>query len=279
MSILIGKRLYKIRKERNISQKDLCDGLCSVASLSRIESGEQVPSRSLIKALYQRCGYKAPVNDVTASDAELLRDNLIKQISVDIFSCNYKDVDILLKKYENISKQMNKFEQQGHTVLSLINKSNKTGYTLEIKNKLLETFLLTHPNFCIEDLQTKKIYLTSTEITILTSIANADKSLAKPQETINILSFLKSYIKRNIIDEEEKAQHLPATLLNLAGFYDDMGDYKKAISLTREGMKLCAKYGKILLPMNIVNYGFFLARNGNVEQGINNIKDSLIFFE
>ncbi len=51
-----GDLLIAIREEKNISQKDLCLGLCSQAELSRIEKWERVPNRLLLNALFQRLG-------------------------------------------------------------------------------------------------------------------------------------------------------------------------------------------------------------------------------
>mgnify|MGYP002621085375 FL=1 len=275
----LGKRLYKLRLERKISQKDLCDGLCSIPSLSRIESGDQVPSRKLLESLYQRCGYKAPVNDVPATDVELQRDNLETEISLCFLKNGNNDIDTLLDEYKNCSEKMNKFEEQNYILFSLISKAKKLGYTFEQKKSLLDAFLLTHPNFQIEDLYSKKIFLTATEITIINNIAIADIKLSKQKEAIAIFEFLKNYIENNIIDEEEKAKIYPAIILNLASLYDDIGNYKKAVKLMKESIKICANYGKFLLAPCITNYGFFIARNGNIDTGISILKDGLLFFE
>ena len=36
----VGRMLYMLRKEKAMSQEELCRGLCSVATLSRVEKGE-----------------------------------------------------------------------------------------------------------------------------------------------------------------------------------------------------------------------------------------------
>lgn len=275
---LTGSRLYKLRKERKISQKDLCDGLCAISSLSRIETGTQVPSRKLIAALYQRCGYKAPVDDIPITESELIRDNIEAQLCV---NSNNKQIDSLLDEYKNCSPQMNVFEEQKYILHSAINNSRKYGYTLEIKETFLKAFLFTHPNFKLADLEKDdlKLFLTKTEIVILNSIGNADIGLSKTKEAILIFSFLKNYFEKNIFDENEKTDNYPIILLNLSGLYDDIGEYEKSIELTETCIKLCAKYGKENLPAVITNYGFFIARQGNIEKGIKIIKDGLLFFE
>lgn len=54
--ILLGMRIKSIRKELNISQGDFCKRLnieLSIASLSKIEKGQQLPSAEFIKAVIE----------------------------------------------------------------------------------------------------------------------------------------------------------------------------------------------------------------------------------
>lgn len=52
----LGTYIKKRREELNISQEELCEGLCAVSSLSRIENNQQDPSRNLTKNLLERLG-------------------------------------------------------------------------------------------------------------------------------------------------------------------------------------------------------------------------------
>ncbi len=52
----LGDLLLAIREEKNISQGELCKGLCSQPELSRIENWTRKPSRLLLNALIQRLG-------------------------------------------------------------------------------------------------------------------------------------------------------------------------------------------------------------------------------
>lgn len=51
-----GKILTRLRNEKNLGQKILCDGLCSLSVLSRLESGEREPDYLLYDALFTRLG-------------------------------------------------------------------------------------------------------------------------------------------------------------------------------------------------------------------------------
>ena len=52
----IGTYIRKRREEIGISQEDLCEGFCSVSTLSRIENNQQNPTRRLTMNLLERLG-------------------------------------------------------------------------------------------------------------------------------------------------------------------------------------------------------------------------------
>ncbi|MCI9137001.1 MAG: helix-turn-helix transcriptional regulator [Lachnospiraceae bacterium] len=55
----IGKMIYSLRLEKNMSQEDLCRGICSVTTLYRLETGERRPDILVFQALCQRLGKTA----------------------------------------------------------------------------------------------------------------------------------------------------------------------------------------------------------------------------
>lgn len=52
----IGSMIYTLRLQKGISQEDLCRGLCSAATLYRLEMGERRPNILVFNALVQRLG-------------------------------------------------------------------------------------------------------------------------------------------------------------------------------------------------------------------------------
>lgn len=52
----LGKVIKHVRERRGFSQKQLCQGLCTVATLSRFESGEQSPSWDCVHSMLERLG-------------------------------------------------------------------------------------------------------------------------------------------------------------------------------------------------------------------------------
>jgi len=54
MSPQIGLALRRLRKKHNLTQKDLANGICSQAEISKIESGTHSPTVELLYALSRR---------------------------------------------------------------------------------------------------------------------------------------------------------------------------------------------------------------------------------
>ncbi len=50
-NLKFGTKLESVRKLKNMSQKELADGLCSQAQISRIEKNEVIPNAILLKSL------------------------------------------------------------------------------------------------------------------------------------------------------------------------------------------------------------------------------------
>ena len=50
----IGLALRRLRKKHNLTQKDLANGICSQAEISKIESGTHSPTIELLYALSRR---------------------------------------------------------------------------------------------------------------------------------------------------------------------------------------------------------------------------------
>ncbi len=61
--VVVGELLRKCRVEKGITQKDLCEGICSISTLSRIENGEQHPTRSVFNMLVSRMGEDIEYDD------------------------------------------------------------------------------------------------------------------------------------------------------------------------------------------------------------------------
>lgn len=76
----IGTLIKSRREELKISQEDLCAGICSVSTLSRIENGHGVSTQSHATMLLQRLGYYDTTAFIFQSGEEIEMHNLQHKI-------------------------------------------------------------------------------------------------------------------------------------------------------------------------------------------------------
>lgn len=54
LPVSIGNEIKQIRKEKKMTQKELCDGICSQAEISKIENGRNSPTIDLLQQIAKR---------------------------------------------------------------------------------------------------------------------------------------------------------------------------------------------------------------------------------
>ena len=105
----IGDILKEARVRLHISQEELSFDLCSVPTLSRIESGKQVPGRKLVEALFSKMGMAVPAASVPMTKLDLLRGRLEYQIN-DIVATGSYEIAALLEQYRTCGGELNDIE-------------------------------------------------------------------------------------------------------------------------------------------------------------------------
>ncbi|WP_285801183.1 helix-turn-helix domain-containing protein [Exiguobacterium sp. s193] len=78
----IGNQIKRIRKEKKMTQKELCDGICSQAEISKIENGRNSPTIDLLQEIAKRL--RVPMSllfqDRFESEAYREIDNLLSRL-------------------------------------------------------------------------------------------------------------------------------------------------------------------------------------------------------
>lgn len=268
---LIGGMIKEFRIRRRLTQEDLAD-VCSVASLSRIENGSQVPSRRLVEALFQKMGFSTHSNDVPTTITELRRHNLECQMSKIVANGHY-EIKKLLEEYKNCSKTMNEFEEQAYLFYSAVYETEHGISHEKVLEKYTKALNLTFPDYWeVQKSKKREIFLTQTELLIISNIAIEKYEIGFREKAISIMEDLKTYYEKKIIDEEEKEKHFAVVLIKLADWYDDKGDYKKSLEICEQGILNCSKE---TLAAFILNRGGLLYKLGDKKNGITSIKDGL----
>lgn len=97
--IQIGEIIRQRRIELNLTQIELCEGICEPSTMSRIENGKQTPSRSKLDVFLQRLQLPGHKYYALMGDNELE----IEQLKTEIISCSMRnDRETGLQKAEQL---------------------------------------------------------------------------------------------------------------------------------------------------------------------------------
>lgn len=277
-NFLIGNILREYRTRLNISQEELCFDLCAVSTLSRIESGMQVPGRKLIEALFSKMGIS---RSVPITKVDFQRENIEYKIN-DMIATGKFDIFDLLEEYKNCGEDLTFLEEQFY----LFYKTMAEDFFNHDCEKALENYVkalkLSIKDYELDKLPNARL-LTKTELLILNNISRTEYFLGQKDEGIDLMEFLRSYFEKGIMSEEEKAKNYSAILFNLENWYGLRGksdDYEKALKLCEIAIDNCIQYGKLsLFPFHFFNKGCMLIKIGKISEGKECIEDAFIFMK
>lgn len=266
----IGEILKEYRTRFEISQEELSFGLCAVSTLSRIESGTQIPGRKLAEALFSKMGMKTPSSATPMSRLDFKRENLEHKIIDSIANGNF-DVFATLEEYKSCGKTLDPLEKQFYIFYKAIAQDALNHDAKKALKEYLEAINLSIKNFNLDDVQ-KIRFLTRTELMILNNISRALYFSGKKDKAISLMEFLRNYYESSQMPEEEMAKNYPVILFNLENWYGQAEQYEKVLKLSETSLDICIHYGKLdLFPYHLFNKGYALA-------GIGKTEDSKIYF-
>ena len=218
--LTIGPLIGELRRDQAISMRKLCDGLCSVSKLSKIESRSQEPSVYLAEALLNRLGYSERDFVFYGNDKEseysAAKNNLISlalrgessSSSID------KDVEQCLESEEPLVRQ-----------LGLLFDNVKDATSPEERKRLYEALEISLPDFDLTSLSTRR--LSWAEISILNSITVNCIRCNDLKEARQINDILYEYSKGSFIKPGYKNITLTTPAKDRLRILYNMKEYKK----------------------------------------------------
>ena len=190
-----------LRSEQRLPMNVLCDGLCSVSKLSKIENQMQAPSMYLAEALLNRLGYSERDFIFYGNEAE---------------SKYWKQKVFLISKERQgdyTSKEFNDIINEGvssaepairQLCLSFRNTPNYSCY--EIEKSLMDAIKISIPDFSLATIGKKR--LSWIEITILNDLCLNAIKMKNFEEAESIINALCSYALNQFITPKYKSNTL-----------------------------------------------------------------------
>ena len=242
----MGQMIQETRKRRNLTQTQLCQGLCSISTLSRIEDGVQTPNAMLLDTLMQELGMFASAYNLCVSDKEFERMRVAALIRASVARNNYEISDLLEKFKTCTDVKMNRLERQFYMLFKGIEQSEcRNAPAEDVLTLFTKALRLTLQNFDLNGKVENKM-LSIEELMLLNNIALEEYRMAEYQErAVKRMYFLRDYFATKVIDPGEKARQYPVILTNLANWEEDRKNYRKELLLAEEGISVCREFGNL----------------------------------
>lgn len=251
----IGEIIRQKRTELGLKQCQLCEGICEPTTMSRIESGKQMPGLNTLKNLLQRLGLSDERYYALVSKNEMQ----IADLQTEIVSANvFKDPQRGLPKIAELEELadpddhlLHQFILRSKVLLGKKENGQIIPYTYEEKlDMLFKAIRLTVPNFDIDAIA-DGLYSID-EAKVINQIALVYSNHGENQKAIHIYDQLLQYIKKHFQNILQSGGLLPLVAFNYARELDLIGRYTDAIEIAETGWKACTQYGQYrTLPSTI----------------------------
>lgn len=276
---IIGNVVRKCRIGKGITQERLCEGVCSISTLSRIENGEQYPSRKVFTLLVEKMGEEGILYDDYMGDYDYEVFNL-SRMTISYLERNEKSkAEICMDKLRYITRDGRDFDSKEKCIykfvellfanaeLALHRKENsgielvQYGYYLSDEvGKLLDVCKTSRRN---ED----KTTLDRIEVRMY-NLIGIGKFLQRDYKTaIDIWVNLVNGYKDRSCDGVIYPKEMASLYCNISAALSGLEMYEEAETFSERGLKYCFEGGSLRLVNRLLwNRMYCLNRKGNVNK-------------
>lgn len=266
----VGALIREVRERRRYTQEELCHGICTPSTLSRIENGQQIPGKKILDGLLQRLGVVERTGNIYLGREELETYELERQIERCLLKKDYIQAErlagLMEQKVNKIPEKryMRNMEQQYICFARLLIQRQKGEQVETVLEKLLDIIRMTIPDF--DGIHIKAKLLTFHEIAILDEIGQTYHDIGKLWNGLQLLSELKEYMESHILEEDGMSEKYPVVLKDMSLWLEQKGFYEDALQLCQSGIDFCIEHGKLhTFPMLLYNKACALAELGQYD--------------
>jgi len=260
------------REQQHISQEELSFGICSVSTLSRIETGVHAPGRATYEALMERLGQDPELFPSFLSEREVSVFRLKHQISKLIFVERYEEAERLLDELDSSLKLEHVYKQFVLYIRALLirKKGQSSEDALVAMKRVADMSIRNHSS----DMIIHQV-LSKDDVKILNSLAISYYNAGEQSKGIDLLYALKNYIERKVVDDDG-ISHLYTTILyNLSKWVGLKGHLNEAVRLCGIGIQRCIDYNAYYSFSGLLyNKGYLLVMLGRMDEARKYIQES-----
>lgn len=276
---VVGDFLRETRLRKGYTQEEVSYGICTPASLSRIENGAQKPGRLILEKLFERLGTENNLFNSFVSREEMelyiAIQTLIRNVTDGDLHRIEEQIDIVEKLTQNTSEleRQSLFWAKGELA------TQKYGNDCEAMDCFMKTVQITLPDFDGKN-PLRNHLLTFDEITIINSIAVRHGENGDLLTAIQLDMWLKEYMENKIIDGRMKTAKYPMILYNLSYWLGEENCHNEALKMAEQGVDFCVKYGNLpAFPILMFNQGAALAELERYDEAKKCFLQSITIFE
>lgn len=252
-----GKMIKTRREELGLFQEELAEGICSVSTLSRIESGGRLPQKGTLERLLQRLGLSDIGMECYTGQDQLEIHRLKVQLMTAKMEEETEDARALLEKLkaalpepDNMDRQMLLFYE-----ITLYPERYSEQERLE---KMEEALRLTQPRYTPDCLPRVMSYW---EILALNYIACRYGNLGQRDTAARMLYHILDFYDRKMINPEEAWRTSPMIYYNLSKYLGLAGRYDECIEVAEKGIRLAKRSGRAtMLSLTYFNCAWSLTK-------------------
>lgn len=233
----IGEIIRHLRKEQNLTQEELADGICSSVTISRIESGTQMPSDRIINQLLERLGsdlYQTANTSREKRDSET--EQQLKRIGTAVNSGDLNRASALLSKIDSTAITDVRTKQLYILLQSVIALQGGTTPLCEIIELLQQGLALTKKDFCY--IHFPDVPLTVTEANLLNALCAARFQNKESAEAMALAEALTENLLRHQQAFRNDLELLLNALINLSQLLENEEAYEDALKICEQAVTI-----------------------------------------
>lgn len=241
----IGKLIFELRKQEQITEKELSQGLCSLAEFRKIEAGERKVEKTLLDALLGRMGRAADNFFIILEKEQYQLYELRNQIQEAYLIGDNKKLQEKMEKLKEKNLNRSRCDKQFYYKMKFLMGEYLYNGLDEMEEVLVGIIQITIPQFKIE--KVSGYYLCLEEISLCCLLASMYQQYKERRKAKILLENLIACIDRRYQDTEEKVQIYPQVILLLLQVYDVKIENEKWITFCQKTIDLLAENGILTL--------------------------------
>ena len=265
MIYMVGHIIKEARKRRGFTQEEICHGICSVPTLSKIENGSITPAFKTIRALAERAG------GVTMNLVYCAQKNEIKKyfLEMEIFHKIYHKEDLsgLLNEYSQSMCMECNLDRQMLEIIKMV--VHYEEYTADQIINLLK-YTMVDVGMSVD--RTIKLY-SEQEMILFCALSDKLFEVGEEIESKCLLYALLRYWKDCNAELYGRSTQYLYLLNKLVILNYKIKEYRKALDICLEAIDICLKYETFYLLLEFfIHAGVLYYKLGNCEEAVRWLK-------